>query len=151
MNYAAMRILDAAIDNPGKPKLRPTFRIKPADIVERESTATYPVNPAWLAKALLLLDSNLDKAISAADLATAAGVSQTALQKSFRKAFGTTVGKYILASKMHEARRLLCEDGLSVKEAAMKTGFSTPNYFCQTYRAYYGHAPSRDHKTRGTV
>lgn len=147
--YAAMRILDKAIDHHVKPKLRPTFRVRPIGIVERESTATYPVNPPWLTKALLLLDANLDKPISAADLAIAAGVSQTALQKSFRKSFGMTVGKYILSAKMHTAKRLFYEEALSVKEVAARTGFSTPNYFCQTYRAYYGHAPirdSRDHK-----
>lgn len=149
--YAAMRILDQAIDHPVRPKLRPTFRVRPVGIVERESTATYPVNPPWLAKALLLLDSNLDKPISAADLANAAGVSQTALQKSFRKAFGTTVGKYILSTKMHTARRLLGEEGLSVKEVAAKTGFSTPNYFCQTYHAHFGHPPSSDRIQRHEV
>lgn len=146
--YAAMRILDQAIDHPVKPKLRPTFLVRPIGIVERESTATYPVNPPWLAKALLLLDSNLDKPISAADLANAAGVSQTSLQKSFRKSFGTTVNKHILAAKMLTARRLLGEEGLTVKEVATRTGFSTPNYFCQKYHAFYGHAPSRDSKSR---
>ena len=147
--YAAMRILDHAIDHPLRPKRRPAFRVRPVGIVERESTATYPVNPPWLAEALLLLDSNLDKPISAADLANAAGVSQTALQKSFRKAFGTTVGKYILSMKMQTAKRLLCEEDLSVKEVAARTGFSTPNYFCQTYHAFYGHAPNRDRKKQG--
>lgn len=122
-----------------------------SDIIERESTATYPVNPPWLAKAPLLLDSNLDKPISAADLANAVGVSQTALQNSFRKAFGTTVGKYILSAKMHTARRLLGEEGLSVKEVAAKTGFSTPNYFCQTYHAFYGHPPSAERPRRNVV
>lgn len=122
--------------------------MRPVGIVERESTATYPVNPPWLAKALLLLDSNLDKPISAANLANAAGVSQTALQKSFRKAFGTSVGKYILSTKMCAARRFLAEEGLSVKEVARKTGFATPNYFCQTYHAHFSHSPSSDRTFR---
>ena len=45
---------------------------------------------------------------------------------------------------MCAARRLLGEEGLSVKEVAARTGFATPNYFCQTYRAFYGHPPSSD-------
>ncbi len=48
---------------------------------------------------------------------------------------------------MHTAKRLFCEEALSVKEVAARTGFSTPNYFCQTYHAFYGHAPSRDGKS----
>jgi pimeloyl-ACP methyl ester carboxylesterase len=64
---AAMRILDNAIDNPVEPKLRPTFFVPPVRIVERESTAVYPVTPPWLAKCLLILDANLDKSIDVSD------------------------------------------------------------------------------------
>lgn len=141
---AAMRILDNAIDNPVEPKLRPTFFVPPVGIVERESTAVYPVNPPWLAKCLLMLDANLDKSISAADLAKSAGVSQTMLQKAFHKTFGTTAGKYITSVKMREAKRLLDENQLNVKEVALRTGFSSPQYFSHAYHDFYGRAPVSD-------
>ncbi len=146
MGEAAMRILESAIDNPVGPKLRRTYFVPPTGIVERESTAVYPVNPPWLAKCLLMLDASLDKSISAADLAKAAEVSQTMLQKAFRKAFGTTAGKYITSVKMREAKRLLEEKRLNVKEVALRTGFSSPQYFSHAYHEFYGHSPVSDRR-----
>ena len=143
---AAMRILENAIENPVVPKLRPTYFVPPVGIVERESTAVYPVNPPWLAETLLLLDKNLDTPISATDLAKAAGVSHTALQRAFRKAFGTTPGKYIMSVKMREAKRLLDESRINVKEVAARTGFSSQQYFSYAYREFYGHPPIGDRR-----
>ena len=143
---AAMRILESAIDNPVAPKLRPTYFVPPVGIVERESTAVYPVNPPWLAETLLLLDKNLDTPISATDLAKAAGVSHTALQRAFRKAFGTTPGKYIMSVKMREAKRLLDESRINVKGVAARTGFSSQQYFSHAYREFYGHPPIGDRR-----
>jgi LacI family transcriptional regulator len=144
MGEAAMRILESAIDNPVGPKLRRTYFVPPAGIVERESTAIYPVNPPWLAKILLLLDKNMGTPISVRDLAKAAGLSHTSLEKAFRKAFGTTAGKYITSVKMREAKRLLDEKHLNVKEVALRTGFSSPQYFSHAYRDFYGRAPVSD-------
>ena len=143
---SAMRILENAIENPVVPKLRPTYFVPPVGIVERESTAVYPVNPPWLAETLLLLDKNLDTAISATDLAKSAGVSHTALQRAFRKAFGTTPGKYIMSVKMREAKRLLDESRINVKEVAARTGFSSQQYFSHAYREFYGHPPIGDRR-----
>ena len=143
---AAMRILESAIENPVAPKLRQTFLVPPVGIVERESTAVYPVDPPWLAETLLLLDKNLGTPISATDLAKAAGVSHTALQRAFRKAFGTTPGKYIMSVKMREAKRLLDESRINVKEVAARTGFSSQQYFSHAYRDFYGHPPIGDRR-----
>ena len=149
MGEAAMRILESAIDNPVGPKLRRTYFVPPAGIVERESTAIYPVNPPWLAKILLLLDKNMGTPISVRDLAKAVGLSHTSLEKAFRKAFGTTAGKYITSVKMREAKRLLNECRLNVKEVAKRTGFSSPQYFSHAYHDFYGHPPISDRRAGG--
>ena len=144
LGEAVMRILENAIDNPVEPKLRRTFSVPPTGIVERESTATYPVNPPWFAKVLLMLDANLDKSISAAGLAKAAGVSHTMLQRVFHKTFRTTAGKYITSLKMREAKRLIDENRISLKEVAKRTGFSSPQYFSHAYHEFYGRPPVSD-------
>ena len=146
--HAAMRILANAIDNPVAPKLRPVFRIPPLEIVERESTAVYPVDPPFLAKALLLLDETMEQPLSATALAKAVGVSSTTLRAAFRKVLGTSLGKYALSVRMHEAKRLMMEERFSVKEVAARTGFSSQAYFCYAYRAFYGHPPSQSRNAR---
>ena len=143
--FAAMRLLADAIEHPVAPKLRPVFRVPPLGIVERESTAVYPVDPPFLAKALLLLDENMKRPVSAAALAKVVGVSSSTLRAAFRKVLGTSLGKYALSVRMREAKRLMMEDRLSVKEIAARTGFSSQAYFSAAYRAFYGHPPSRDH------
>ena len=144
LGYAAMRILDRTMRFPAKPKRRRTFLIPPIGIVERESTAVYPVDSPYIKRALVALEGNLDKPISSSKLAEAAGVSPSTLNAAFRKAFGTSVGKYALSVKMSEAKRLAATGRFSVKEIASKTGFSSQAHFSNAYRAFYGRPPSRD-------
>ena len=143
LGYAAMRILDSAITHPVAPKPRPVFRVPPLGIVERESTAIYPVNPPWLAKALSLLDADLGQSLSVEDMAKTAGVSQPTLQTAIQDAFGMSAAKYIMTSKMRKAKQLVNEGELSVKEIAFKLGFSSPSYFSRIFREFYGRAPKR--------
>ena len=147
--FAAMRLLADAIEHPVAPKLRPVFRIPPLKIVERESTAVYPVDPPFLAKALLLLDENMERPVSATAIAKAVGVSSSTLRAAFRKVLGTSLGKYALSVRMREAKRLIMEERFSIKEVAARTGFSSQAYFCYAYRAFYGHPPSTERGSRG--
>lgn len=144
--FTALQFLEEMIDNPDIAKEKKTIHIPPLGVVERESTNVYPVDPPWLAKALSLIDDNLDRHIALEDLAEAAGISQSALQNAIRKTFGMSVNKYILSVKMREAKRLIDNGGYSVKELAAKTGFSTQSYFTRAYTAYYGRPPSGTHK-----
>ena len=101
------------------------------------------MEPPWLVKSLKFLDGNLDQPLSTSDLAAAARVSDTALQNAFHKTFGTSAGKYILATKMREAERLVNEGYLSVKEIAARLGFASRSYFSRAYSACHGRPPSR--------
>ena len=141
LGYAAMRIIESAITHPVMPKRRPVFRVPPLGIVERESTAIYPVNPPWLAKALSLLDANTGQPPSVEDLAKAAGVSQPTLQSAIQDAFGMSAAKYITTSKMRKAEMLVSEGKLSIKEIAFKLGFSSPSYFSRVFREFFGRTP----------
>ena len=147
---ATLRILSSAIDKPVKPKVRPTFRVPLIGIVERDSTAVYPIDPPWLAKTLLLIDANLDLAFNMSSLAEAAGVSEKTLDRAFHKAFGTSAGKYVMSVKMREAKRLVDAGNHSVKEIAAHTGFSSANHFSRAYRNFYGHPPSKGQDARQT-
>ena len=143
IGYAAARFLSAAMKNPvGHLKPRAIHRVKPRGIVERESTAVYPVTSDWLAKVLLHIDANLASPLASSELERVSGVSHTALNKAFRKSFGVSARRYVLETKMREARRLLETEGWLVKQVAASTGFVSPKYFCHAYHTYYGHPPS---------
>ena len=141
IGYAAARLLHRAMEDPAKDKIRPVYRVRPGDLVERASTEFHPVGPAWLSEALVYIDRNMSRPVSAADIVAIAGLSHTSVEKTFRKVFGESAGKYILRTKMNEAQRLIEKGGLSGKEIAARTGFSSPQYFCRTYRSFFGRSP----------
>lgn len=141
VGHAAARLLQAAMDDPPRRKSRPPFHVSPGELFERASTEHHPVTPAWFSDALVHIDRNMSRPISASDVVRVAGKSSTAVEKRFRAAFGVSVGKYIMSVKMKEAHRLLSNGKMSVKETAAKTGFSSPQYFCRSYKAFYGRSP----------
>lgn len=143
IGYAAARFLNAAIESGERAlKPHPIFHVKPRGIVERESTATYPVKPEWFARALEFVDANMSRQISSVDLVRVANVSNTMLNRAFHRTFGISSGDYILDVKMREAERLLNEGGMLVKQIAARTGFSSVQYFSRAYRKHFGRSPS---------
>lgn len=143
VGYAAARILNTAMEHPNDVrKRRRPFYVAPNGIVERKSTAVYPVKLKWMTEVLTYIENNISKPISAKTLCRRAKVSQTALQKAFKKTFATSAGRYVLSEKMREAKRLVDEGGLLVKEISSRVGFASPKYFCRTYHAYFGHPPT---------
>ena len=143
VGYAAARVLHAAMRDPSAVQKRrhKPFHVAPGELIERASTEFYLVNPDWLSDLLVFIDRNIGHPISASDVVAHSRHSYTTITKAFRKAFGETIGQYITRVKMNEARRLVSLGRHSSKEIAAIIGFSSPQYFCNVYRAFYGHAP----------
>ena len=143
VGHTAAKVLDDLMEHrTSRQDARSIHYVKPGDLIERESTETYPLDPPWLAEALVHVDANISRPLSAHNHLKISGVSHTALQKTFKRKVGMSPGRYILSVKMREAQRLLETKKILVKEIAMRTGFPDPKYFCRTYHAYFGHPPS---------
>lgn len=141
VGYAAARLLLAAMRDPPQKKKRPLFRVRPGKLVERTSTAFRPISPEWLSDALVYIDRNLFQPLTAAEVIARCNRSAHTVTKAFLKNFGLSPGRYITKIKMEEARRLIRLRTHSSKEIAAVLGFTSPQYFCSAYRAYYGHSP----------
>ena len=141
VGYAAARLLQAAIKDPPRRKKRPHFRVPPGELFERASTEFHPISPEWLSDALVYIDRNLSRPIALTDLVALCGRCAPTINKAFIKNFGVSCPRYILRLKMNEARRLISLGELSGKEIAARTGFSSPQYFCNAYRLHFGHSP----------
>ena len=122
-------------------KKRPIFRVRPGKLVERTSTAFRPISPEWLSDALVFIDRNRFQPLTAAEVVARCNRSAHTVAKAFLKNFGLTPGRYITRIKMEEARRLVRLRTHSSKEIASLVGYTSPQYFCNAYRAYYGHSP----------
>lgn len=157
VGYAAAQALDDLIEKRKDHEPQTTNRephnapsvqyVKPGDLIVRESTEAYPLDPPWLEKVLIHVDANMNRPLSASDLIKLTGVSHTAIQKMFTRKIGMSPGHYILTVKMREAQRLLkTRKKMRMSEIAERTGFTNQKYFCRTYHGYFGHAPSRTAK-----
>lgn len=95
-------------------------------------------------QARLLLDAQLADPPSIPDLARTVGLNETALRRSFKRAFGTTIIDYLRDRRLEIARMLVRQRSLSVASIAYRVGFSSPANFATAYRRRFGCPPSQD-------
>jgi len=85
--------------------------------------------------------------IRVTDLCAYCGVSLSTLQRIFRRELDLSPKDYILAIRLHEARRGFWDvdtKTLTIAEVAMNCGFTHMGRFSRQYRQHYGRLPSED-------
>lgn len=121
----------------------PVIRVKPTELVTRASTEIYPLNPRWLSDALIYINSNIHRNLSASDVYRHVKRSHTIVDQAFREALGTTVSKEIAAARLREAHRLIISTKLPLATIAKLSGFASVQYFTRSFTAAYGKSPMR--------
>lgn len=81
-------------------------------------------------------------ALSLKGLAACAGVSVSTLQRLFQTVHGMSPVEYIRRQALEKARAALRYEGISVKEAAFRAGYSSAANFSTAFRRQYGHPPT---------
>jgi AraC family transcriptional regulator len=71
---------------------------------------------------------------SVADVAAQCGLSAQYFSRQFRERTGQSVGRFIAASRLRRAERLLVETDLSLKEIAYRLGFANSATFSTAFR-----------------
>ncbi|MFO0849362.1 MAG: helix-turn-helix domain-containing protein [Gemmataceae bacterium] len=87
------------------------------------------------------IKSHLAAPLRLADIADAVGYSERQLERLFHKAFGMTVRRFVILSRVQAAAHELTHTDRSVTEVAMRHGFCDPSAFSHTFRAVTGHTP----------
>jgi AraC-like DNA-binding protein len=90
-----------------------------------------------------MIDADLSRAWSIAELARHAGISRRSLNIQFRQAFGVSTSDYLRTRRLETARDAIVQQGLSVNEAAYLVGYGNPANFATAFRRHFGHVPSR--------
>lgn len=80
--------------------------------------------------------------IDLTQVARSVGMSVESMQRSFKSAYGTTVVDFIREYRLHQARRAICEEGISISEAAYRAGYSSPANFSTAFKKLFGLTPS---------
>ena len=96
---------------------------------------------APLAAAKVFMETNFATDPSIAEVAEAAGISESLLYRLFRREGNTPVG-YLRSVRMQNAKRMLLEaPEMSVAEISLACGFSNAAYFCKVFHAAEGMTP----------
>jgi|GEM_PF-871667 AraC-like DNA-binding protein len=75
-------------------------------------------------------------------LAREAGYSSDHFTRLFHKVLGTAPREYLIACRIDQARKLLAESNLTVKEIAAKLGYSSPYFMSRQFKDVTGRSPS---------
>ena len=89
-----------------------------------------------------LLERDHRSGMGVADYAAALGVTPTHLSRACKAASGRPAHALLQDRLLFEARRLLAETPMPVKEVARSLGFSSPAYFTRAFQAQTGRTPS---------
>ena len=87
------------------------------------------------------INSRIGEEISIKEIADAFFISQSSLERNFKKALGITPLEFIKRKKMTLAAKLLSE-GKSVLNAGLTVGYNDNSHFIKLFKKYYGMTPN---------
>jgi transcriptional regulator GlxA family with amidase domain len=98
-------------------------------------------NPG-LARAIEIMEENLEEILPIAAVATRAGLPQRELERQFRRHLGLPPLRYYMDLRLRLAHRMLGQTKRSVEEIAVRCGFSSSSALARAFRARFGLSPT---------
>src|SRR5260370_40460729 len=95
-----------------------------------------------------MMHSHLDRDLSLAELAAAAGLSTSYLSQMFRNATGQSPHQFVLAARIERAKGLL-KGSKRVIDVALSCGFQTQQHFARVFRAMCNVSPTEYRRNEG--
>lgn len=108
-----------------------------------------PEEPSEIKAAAEALCRNIKQDFSCRELANLCNISESHFMHTFKKWAGISPKAFQLRLRMNEACQLLFLTQFSVKEIALRTGYSNPLYFSRLFKKYNGLSPSEYRVKRG--
>ncbi len=109
--------------------------------VRRVLTAPQLDIPKPLARAVGLVTADASHDWKVPELARAAGASRSGLQRMFKTYQHENIHEFLQRTRLDQARQLLCDERLAIKEVAARLGFSSEFYFSRFFRKRSGLSP----------
>jgi len=97
--------------------------------------------PKPLARAISVAMADPCRDWKVTELAQAAGVSRSGLQKMFNSFQHESIHEFLLRMRLDQARQLLCDERLAIKEVSAQLNFSSEFYFSRFFRKRTGMSP----------
>ncbi len=112
--------------------------------------ATEVQSPSWgaglarsgsVARALGLMQSNIETPLTILDIARQVGRSRKELEKRMKAQLGATPQAIYRRLRLMQARKFVLETDLSVAEIALRAGYEDPSAMTRAYREEFGATP----------
>lgn len=99
-----------------------------------------------LANVLQYMERQMSSRITCDDLARLVHMSPKTFYRFFKSITGKAPIDYLLDLRLENARKLLSDTSLSIKEIAAQCGFCSPSYLGQQFRRKYGSSPNQQRR-----
>ena len=99
-------------------------------------------------KAKEYINENFNKEISLDEVSKKVNISPYYFSKLFKDETGTNFIEYLTDIRINEAKKLLLDRNMSMKEICMAVGYSDPNYFSRTFKKNVGVTPTEYRESR---
>jgi AraC-like DNA-binding protein len=96
-----------------------------------------------IARAIELIKRRIQEPLRVPALADALHMSTSSLHHRFKQLTAMTPVQYQKQLRLHEARRLMLNDGLGAAQAGHRVGYGSPSQFSRDYRRLFGASPRR--------
>ena len=120
--------------------LEQTYRV----LTTPETTGFNPRHAHFtrLQSALNYIHGHLAEDLSVPAMAARAGVSVAHFRRLFLQAMGTPPHRYVLATRLEQARKLLATTSLPIAQIGEECGFSSQSHLTACFRSIYASTPA---------
>jgi AraC-like DNA-binding protein len=109
----------------------------------REPEKPVPSATDGIARAIEHVERHFAEPLTAATLASIAGLSVSAFSRRFREETGRAPGEYVTEVRIRKAKLMLDDPSLSVTAIAQACGFYDASHFSSSFQKYAGTSPTR--------
>lgn len=148
MGFEAARVLDAAMSR-RQPK--ETILIPPAGVVGRRSTNAFSFDDEYVSAAMTIIHERAAEGLTLKELLPLLPISRRWLEVRFKEVIGRTASQEIRRLRLERVRDLLATTDLSVKQIALRCGFSRAENLTRFFRDHYGVPPDTYRRRRDLI
>ena len=97
-----------------------------------------------IGKALRRIHAHYGSEIDVGTLASEAGMSVAAFHANFKAVTHTTPIQYLKSTRLHKARLLMVQDGVSAATASNMVGYESSSQFSREFKRFFGRTPVQE-------
>ncbi|TCM69242.1 AraC family transcriptional regulator [Acinetobacter calcoaceticus] len=99
--------------------------------------------PYTLKRVLAWIDAHLNQAITLADLAQQAALSEYHFAHMFKQSMGLAPHQYVMQHRLRLAHQAILTQSQSLSQIALDYGFSSSSHFSHRFKKHFGYTPSQ--------